>query len=531
MLKTLLGIQLRALGIQLTRGGSRRKQRPSKARTLGIAALLIYAFGTFGSLFYMNFSQLAGPFHAAGLDWLYFAMAALMCFGLMFIGSVFTAKAQLYEAKDNDLLLSLPIQPRDVLLSRLLLLWVITMFFGLLVSVPVLLARQTELGFTGAGLAVYLALFVLLLPLLSLTVSALFAYLVHLVTARVGQKSLVTVVLSLVFLAAYMYAVMQMNPLIERLAQDPSGAARSLGAVAPLYMLGVCAAEARFEQLLVLAAVVLLLFGAMIALLSRTFIKTATDRRGGAKKKYVERSTAALSPERALLRREWRRFLASPAYILNCGLGSIFLLIGAVVLFLERGKIAPLLQVEGVSELLPWMLVLGLCFTGGMSMLTAASVSLEGKSLWVVRSLPVDTRAVLRAKLRLHLMITVPPVLLCVLSGALILRPALPLLLCLVLVPLLFAVFGALLGLAENLRHPNLDWINETQAVKSGASIILTMLLCWGVLLLPVLAAVFLGGLVPMTGIGLGFAALLAIVCALLYRSVMTRGVQRFESL
>ncbi len=531
MLKTLLSIQLRALGIQLTRGGSRAKRKPGKARTLGVIALLIYAFGTFGSLFYMNFGQLAGPFHEAGLDWLYFAMAALMCFGLMFVGSVFTAKAQLYEAKDNDLLLSLPIRPRDILLSRLLLLWVITMFFGLLVSVPVLLARQTALGFSGAGLAVCLVLFVLLLPLLSLTVSALFGYLMHRITARVGQKSLVTVALSLVFLVAYMYLVMQMNPLIERLAQDPSGAARSLGAVAPLYMLGVCAAGARFDQLLLIAAVVLLLFGAMLALLSRSFIKTTTDRRGGAKKKYVERRTAALSPERALLQREWRRFLASPAYILNCGLGPIFLLIGAVVLLIERGRIAPLLQAEGLAEFLPWILMLGLCFTGGLSMMTAASVSLEGKSLWIVRSLPVDTRAVLRSKLRLHLLITVPPVLLCVLSGALILRPALPLLLCLVLVPLLFSLFGALLGLAENLRHPNLDWINETQAVKSGASILLTMLICWGVMLLPVLTAAFLGELVPMTWIGLGFALLLAVLCALLYRSVMTRGVQRFESL
>jgi len=530
MLKTLLKIQLASLKNQLT-GGNRRKQKPSGGRMLGMIVLLAYAFGTFGFLFYTNFSTLAGPFHAAGVDWLYFSMAAIMCFGLMFIGSVFSAKAQLYEARDNDLLLSLPIRPRDILLSRLLLLWIITLFFGLLVAVPVLLAWQTAVGFAGAQLAIYLLLFAVLMPLLSLALSAFLGWLIHLATARVGKKSLVTVVLSLVFLGAYMYAVMQMNTFVQQLAQSPDGAARTLGAVAPVYAMGVAVAEARFDLLLLLAAGILALFAVMILLLARTFIKTATDRRSGAKKKYVERRTAALSPRRALLQREWRRFLASPGYILNCGLGSIFLLIAAVVLLIEQKKIAPLLQDETLGLLLPWLFILGLCFTAGMSMVTAASVSLEGKSLWVVRSLPLDTRDILRAKLRLHMQVALPPVLLCVLSAALILRPALPLLLCLLLIPLAFTVFTGLLGLAENLRHPTLDWINETQAVKSGVSILFTMLIAWGLMVLPVLAAVFLSSFVPMETIGLCFAALLALGCLLLYRWLMRGGAAVFEKL
>ena len=89
----------------------------------------------------------------------------------------------------------------------------------------------------------------------------------------------------------------------------------------------------------------------------------------------------------------------------------------------------------------------------------------------------------------------------------------------------------ALLGLAENLRHPNFDWINETQAVKSGASIMLTMFIGWGVMAVPVLGAVFLTSFVSMETIGLVFAALLALVCLLLYRWLLSGGVRRFETL
>ena len=78
-------------------------------------------------------------------------------------GTVFTAKAQLFEAKDNELLLSLPVRPRDILASRMvsLLLW--NLLFGVLVAVPALLAwtqaaRLPALGFVS---------FILLLPALA----------------------------------------------------------------------------------------------------------------------------------------------------------------------------------------------------------------------------------------------------------------------------------------------------------------------------------------------------------------------------
>ena len=530
MLKTLLRVQLASLKNQLT-GGSRRKQKPGKGRALLLVVLLLYAFGTFGFLFYENFSALAAAFHGVGLDWLFFSMAGLMCFGLMFVGSVFTAKAQLYEAKDNDLLLSMPIRPRDILISRMLLLWLITMFFGLIVSMPVLLAWQSAAGFTAGQLVVYLLQFVLLLPLLSLTISALFGWVLHLVTSHVGKKSLVTVVLSLIFLGLYMYVVMQMNTLVQRLAENASAAAQKLGAVAPVYFFGLAVAEKKPGVLLLIAVVILGLFALSCALLARTFIKTATDRRGSTKKKYVERRASALSPQRALLQRELRHFLASPSYILNAGLGAIMTLIAAGFLLVERRQIAGLLAVEGVGQLLPWLFIMGLCFCAGMSLVTAPSISLEGKSLWIVKSFPLDTRDVLRAKLRLHILITLPPSFLASAAVLFIVRAPWPTLLCILLIPALFCLFSGLLGLAENLRHPNFDWINETQAVKSGVSVMLTMFVLWGVLVVPVLAFAFLGDMVAPQLLGLGFAALLAVICALLYRWLMHSGARLFDAL
>ena len=44
-----------------------------------------------------------------------------------------------------------------------------------------------------------------------------------------------------------------------------------------------------------------------------------------------------------------------------------------------------------------------------MNLLTPPSVSLEGKTLWLLQSLPVTPWQALRAKLDLHLACTLPP--------------------------------------------------------------------------------------------------------------------------
>lgn len=61
-----------------------------------------------------------------GLTWLYFAMAGTMALALSMLGSVFMTQAQLYDAKDNERLLSMPIPPKYILLTRIAMLFTTT---------------------------------------------------------------------------------------------------------------------------------------------------------------------------------------------------------------------------------------------------------------------------------------------------------------------------------------------------------------------------------------------------------------------
>ena len=200
MLKLLMRTRLQVILSVLT-GSTRTKKAKTTGQLAGFAVLMLFSAGSLGFFFWHIFDTLALPFHQFGMDWLYFALAAVMCFGLMLIGNIFTAKAQLYEAKDNDLLLSLPVKPRDILISRLFLLWVLALGMALLVGGPAWIAWTTPLR--GWQLAGFLAVFFGILPLLNLALSALLGWLLHLASLRARNKSLVTILLWLVFLGEF----------------------------------------------------------------------------------------------------------------------------------------------------------------------------------------------------------------------------------------------------------------------------------------------------------------------------------------
>lgn len=71
-----------------------------------------------------------------GLTWLYFAMAGTVALALSMLGSVFMTQAQLYDAKDNERLLSMPIPPKYILLTRIAMLFTTTAGYTLAVLLP-----------------------------------------------------------------------------------------------------------------------------------------------------------------------------------------------------------------------------------------------------------------------------------------------------------------------------------------------------------------------------------------------------------
>ena len=357
-------------------------------------------------------------------------------------------------------------------------------------------------------------------------------WLIALAAGHVRHRSLVTVLLSTVFIVAYFGLCMRLNRSLALLMEHLDLLARYFaGWLRPLGLIGR-ALSGDGAALFVFAALSLALSALVYAALSHSFFALAAGRRAAPRANARIRQTRAATEDAALLRRELTHLGRSAVYLLNCTMGGILLLTGSVYALLRRDVLAAILaqNSELRAELLPLTagIILLLC---AMGIVTAPSVSLEGRSLWIVQSLPVEPWQVLRAKLRLHLLCVGAPALVSAVLLAAALRLGAVQAVLLMLLTLAFVFFGAQTGLLWGLRLPNLTWTNETAPIKQGAATALALLTGWAAVLLLAGGYILLHGRLAPEGILALAAALLTIVNVLLRRRLQTVGTARFASL
>ena len=234
-----------------------------------------------------------------------------------------------------------------------------------------------------------------------------------------------------------------------------------------------------------------------------------------------------------MLGKELGRFTGSANYMLNCGLSTLLLPIAGILLLVRGGAVADVLSdIFGSGGSVPVLLTAAVCLVCSMNDMAVPSVSLEGKSLWVSRSLPVDAWTALRAKCGMQLLLTVPGAVFAALCSAIVTRSDLLTGLLMVVFCAIFASFSAYLALYIGLHNVNLVWTNEISVIKQGVQILVALLAGW---LLPVLFVLpymlLLNGDFNPTAY-LALASLLFAAAALVFRRwLRTKGVMRFESL
>ena len=99
----------------------------------------------------------------------------------------------------------------------------------------------------------------------------------------------------------------------------------------------------------------------------------------------------------------------------------------------------------------------------------------QGKSLWIMQTLPVKGCSILRAKALAHIIIAEPFVIVSSVAAAILLEQSFVMGLMITLLAAVYTIFTAYLGVAVNLRFPRFDWINEVTAIKSSMAVMLTM--------------------------------------------------------
>ena len=473
------------------------KTNRAKSRSATIGCLIAFnllIFGLLGGMFAFLAVGICGPLTSAGLGWMYFALLALIAVALGTFGSVFNTYAGLYLAKDNDLLLSMPIPVRIIMISRLLGVYLMGLLYSGTVMLPgvivyYIMGNPSPLSVIGA------LLLTLLVTVIVFLLSCLLGWVIAKISVRLKNKSFITVLISLVFLGIYYFVYFRAQRVIAALLANPDAWGARLRAVYPVYLLGR-AGEGDPLAMVVSTAVIAALSALLLWRMARTFLRIATSSGGSAKAVYREKTVRMKSPARAMLGKEFARFTGSPSYMLNCGLGLVFLVAAAVALLFRGNALISLLKAEGMGDLVdafPAFFCGALGIMVGMVDITSPSVSLEGKNIWLAQSLPVTPWICLRAKLLVQILLASPVTLLCSVAGLIVLRPDPIGGILMVLIPQAVVLFQAVFGLMLNLLRPSLNWSNEIYPIKQSMSVFLALFAGMLIGVLPILAVIFFG--------------------------------------
>ncbi len=533
-MKTLLMINLRALfaGIFMK---SRSVKKRSPVVTVLIALLVIYVVGTFFVMSGFLFYQLCAPLVSAGYGWLYFALMGITVFALCFVGSLFATQSQLFNAKDNDQLLSLPIKPFSILMSRVAALLLLDYLFEVFIVIPAGIIWVVSQPVTALGV-VFFVLAALVLPLMAMAVAVLFGWLIAMATARLRNKNILTLVLSIAFMLAYFFVYSNITKYIQTLIINGAqiGAAIQKGFF-PAYHLGRAIAEGNAVSMLIFTVCAVAPFILAMLILSANFIRIATSNRGANKVKYTEKALKASGVRAAFVKKEIRHFLANPMYILNSAMGVILMLIGAVFFAVKQDVVLGYiveLNKTGLALSPAILICVVLCVVSALNLVSAPSISLEGKNLWIAKSLPVNSFDVLLAKAGMHILVCGVPTLAASLIFALALRATAVQTVLILLVPLLYTVLTAFFGVTVNLLFPKFDWINEIQPIKQGVSTLVSMAGSFALVAALILLYVFaLSPLVAAETYLFLCAALLVILTLILFAYLKKGGSRRFAAL
>ena len=533
----MLSVLLKKQMTEIFRGyfyDAKKNRSRSKAGTAAYMILFVGIMAVlFGGIFTYLSLSICEALADAGMDWLYFALMGLLAVLLGTFGSVFNTYSCLYLSKDNDLLLSLPIPVNVIMASRLLSVYLMGLLYSLVVILPAVIVYWVTVS--AAARAIFgCLLLMLLISVFVLTLSCALGWVVAKISLKLKNKSFITVVISLAFIGGYYFFYFKAQTLIQDLLANAAVyGARIKGAAYPLYLFGrVGAGDA--SAMLAVSAVILALFALMWVLISRSFLKIATASGRTSRKVYKETAMKRKSTAMTLLTKEFGRFVSSPNYMLNCGLGILLLPISGALFLWKGGTVISVLnEVFGArAGCTPVLLCAAVCMLASMNDMAAPSVSLEGKSLWLMQSLPVTPWQVLRAKLSVQLLLTGIPVLLCTICIAFI-YPYAPLeLLLTVLVSMSYVLISALFGLFLGLKMPNLSWTNEITPIKQSACVVIallsgfayTALLCVGYMLMN-------GWKLGFVGYMSGFGAVTLALCAALYFWLKKKGCNLFAAL
>lgn len=453
---------------------------------------------------------------------------ALITLMMMFANAYGT----LFKSRDFELLASLPIDSKIIVASKIASLTIVGYaYFGMMFVPSVIM----YIIYAGATAILIIAAFVVLLfgPLLITSLCSMIAYIFGRIVSRFKNKNTISTILYVFFIIVLVMGIYVINFTIPR---DDSQIDAQIAytdtmykiftRVYPVSILAVNAMLGNIIHLLIYVAVMVVPYIIFVIIIGNKYTCINNHARDAYKTSNYDLSREKIAKKqgivKTLIAKETKTLVSTPVYLTNVIMGPIMSAVIIIVVAYMFTYQASMFLPEG-SEMPYSVGVNVVCaislFLAGMAPASACSISMEGRKFWIIKSLPIDAKKYLWAKLIFSYLLMGPIVLVSSAVAAIMVSANVLDFICILIVPQLASVLYSLVGLLLNLKFYNLEWDNPTQAVKQGANIVLPILIDFGIFAHMAIVLIFgISFMISLTWAMLVFVGMLCLIFGLIVK-------------
>jgi len=450
-----------------------RHTKDKKSRNTGVALGI-----TIGILMVMAITYVGGMcygFIKLGATEIVPAYIVFMSSIFALVFCAFKAGKIMFKENCYDILTSMPIRKSAFVISRYIRLYVDGLIVTCLVMVPGI-AVYVAMVNPGVVAVVLGLLSVLIVPIIPITLSVLLGLVITGISSRMKNKVLFETVFVVAIVVA-MFGLTAVVPTEETEGFDLQaleGIAKSLldklyKFYPPTAWFGKTLGEGNILGLVIGTIVSV---GILVLVLSITTINFEKINTGlytnTAKHDYKLGNLEKRSLMKSLVFREAKRYFSSGTYVTNTIIGPVMAVIFACsLLFVDMND-----AFKGLPLTIDINAAIPVLFAGILVLNApiATSVSMEGKEFWIIRTLPVLNRDILKCKLMFSIMLLAPFYIVGEVIMIIALRPSIMELIWMIALPVAIMICTLEVGLAVNLKFPKLKWDSEVEVVKQSAS-------------------------------------------------------------
>lgn len=413
----------------------------------------------------------------------YSVVIAMMMAGagsMCFFNTILKGSSMLFRAQDDDLLLSMPIPHQQLILSKLLNLYLFNFAFAAFLMIPATLvyglrASASPLFYLLSGLGL------LAVPILPMIVASALSILIEVFAGNFRGKNLLTILLSLVFTFAIMAASFSAQSLnMEKVIAIIDLVMAQINQLYPLAGWYAQAVTKPDFVLFVLFQVISWSAFAIFAWIVAKYYSVINELLApkGQKGDYQSRQLNRSSQLKTLYLKELKFFFSVPIYVMNTGIGALMMIGAAGMLLLQKDQVfTTLAMIPGGITRVQAMVPVAIAFFAALTCTTAVSLSLEGSMYPMLKSWPLDPMTLFYAKILVNLTLLIPAILISVPLVMLTIPLTWYYFFFALLIPVLASIAIAQAGIVINLQFPKFDWTSHVSVVKQS---IATMIAIFG---------------------------------------------------